>query len=152
LDASDLKFFAAIASSKSLAAAARALDVSPPAVTQRLRVLEARLGIQLVERTGRHLNFTDEGNLLAVRGRDILKALATLSEDLAERRGDVTGRLRVLAPFGFGRRHIAPVIAQFRIKHPGVQVDLLLSDHPGRSSAETWDIAINISDIEGIGA
>src|ERR1700676_5582594 len=50
----DLRFFVTLAASRSLAAAARALNVTPPAVTQRLRLMEERLGLRLVDRSGRH--------------------------------------------------------------------------------------------------
>ena len=80
LDTDDLRFFAAVAASPSLAAAARSLNVSPPAVTQRLRSLEKRLRVHLVDRSGRGLTLTDEGELLAERGRDLLGAFDDLAE------------------------------------------------------------------------
>ena len=146
LDADDLRFFAAVAVADSLAAAARRLDVSAPAVTQRLRALETRLGVQLVERGGRHLVLTSEGELLAERGREITGALGELAEALAARRCAVAGELQVLAPFGFGRRHVAPLVAQFQAAHPEVRITLRLSDRIGRAAAETeaWDVAIHV--------
>jgi DNA-binding transcriptional LysR family regulator len=148
LDANDLRFFVAVAAAPSLAAAARALNVSAPAVTQRLRALEERVGVYLVDRTGRGLTLTDEGELLAERGQDLLGAFDDLSQALAERRGQVTGHLRVVAPFGFGRHHVAPVVAAFRTSHPGVRIDLRLSDRLGRMPPETWDLAIHVGDIK----
>jgi DNA-binding transcriptional LysR family regulator len=148
LDANDLRFFVAIAAAPSLAAAARALNVSPPAVTQRLRALEDRVGVYLLDRSGRGLTLTDEGELLAERGRDLLGAFDDLSEALAERRGQVTGHLRIVAPFGFGRHHVAPVVAAFRTSHPGVRIDLRLSDRLGRMPPETWDLAIHVGEIK----
>ncbi len=135
----DLRFFAVIAMSPSLAAAARTLDVSPPAVTQRLRALETRLGVQLVDRRGRHLILTNEGELLAERGCEIVDSLGALSDALSERRGEVAGHLRVIAPLGFGRRHVAPIVARFQSYHPRLHIDLLLSDRLGRTPAETWE-------------
>jgi len=147
INADDLRFFAAIAASPSLAAAARTLGVSPPAVTQRLRTLETKLGVHLLDRRGRHLTLTDEGELLAERGGDIVESLTALSDALAERQGEVTGSLRVIAPFGFGRRHIAPLIARFQARHPRLRIDLLLTDRLGRTPAETWDIAIHVGGL-----
>src|SRR5688500_5378860 len=103
LSVEDLRFFAMVARSPTLAAAARALDVSPSAVTQRLRQLEARLKVRLVDRSTRRLVLTDEGELLAERGRAVVGAVEEITEALPTRRGSVTGRLRVVAPFGFGR-------------------------------------------------
>ena len=147
LDADDLRFFAAVARARSLASAARELNVSPPAVTQRLRGLEDGLGMRLVDRSGRHLTLTDEGELLARHGRGILGSFEALTDALAERRSRVTGNLRVLAPLGFGRRHIAAVVSSFRAQHPEVRVDLTLSDRTGRLSPEAWDLTIHVGDL-----
>jgi DNA-binding transcriptional LysR family regulator len=113
LSSSDLQFFAVVARSPSLAGAARELEVTPSAVTQRLQDLERRIGVRLVERSGRRITLTDEGEVLAVRGQAIADDLATLGEQLAARRGVVAGRLRVLAPLGFGREHVAPIASRF---------------------------------------
>ncbi|MGU3538052.1 LysR substrate-binding domain-containing protein [Methylobacterium sp. A54F] len=147
LDTNDLRFFVTVAASPSLAAAARSLNVTAPAVTQRLRGLEKRLRVHLVDRSGRGLTLTNEGELLAERGRALLGGFDDLNDALAERVGRVTGHLRIVAPLGFGRRHVAPVAAAFRVRHPGVRIDLLLSDRLGRIPAETWDLAIHVGEI-----
>jgi DNA-binding transcriptional LysR family regulator len=142
----DLQFFLAIAASPSLAAAARTLDVSPSAVTQRLRALELRLGLQLVDRSGHHLSLTAEGDLIAERGRDIVTALNGLNDTLAEWRGEVAGHLRVIAPLGFGRRYIAPLVARFQADHPQLRIDFVLTDRPTRTQIETGGLVIHIGD------
>ena len=142
----DLRFFIAIAAAQSLAGAARALSVSPPAVTQRLRGLEERLGVHLVNRAGRQLTLTDEGELLAERGREVLASINELGDALADRRGQVVGHLRVIAPLGFGRRYVAPVAAAFQAEHPKVKIDVLLSDRIGRAPDNTWDLAIHVGE------
>jgi DNA-binding transcriptional LysR family regulator len=130
----DLHFFIVLASAVSLADAARKLDVTPPAVTQRLRLLENRLGMRLIDRSGRRMVLTDEGELLAVRGRRICDDMGNLSDTLASRRGTVAGHLRVIAPLGFGQRYVAPAIAEFRGLYPEVSASLMLSDRPARIS------------------
>ena len=147
LDADDLHFFAVVARSRSLASAARDLNVSAPAVTQRLRGLEGRLGLRLLDRGGRRLTLTDEGELLARRGAGVLAALGDLDDALAERRSRVTGNLRIVAPLGFGRRHLAETIAAFKVGHPEVRVELRLSDRIGHLPTETWDLAVHIGDL-----
>lgn len=147
LSGADVQFFAAIARSPSLAAAARALDVTPSAVTQRLRELERRVGVRLVERSGRRITLTDEGELLAARGQSIADDLASLGETLAARRGVVAGRLRVLAPLGFGRRHVAPAASRFCADHAEVRLELLLSDRLGRVPETSWDVAVHIGEL-----
>ncbi|AWN39196.1 LysR family transcriptional regulator [Methylobacterium radiodurans] len=148
LTTDDLRFFAAIVCAPSLAAAARDLNVSAPAVTQRLRALEERLGAHLIVRAGRQLTLTDEGELLAERGRRVLAELNDLDEALAERQGHVSGHLRIIAPLGFGRRHVAPVVAAFQEAHPRIKIDLALSDRIGGVPSSTWDIAVHVGEIQ----
>jgi DNA-binding transcriptional LysR family regulator len=143
----DLRFFAVIADSASLAAAARALDVSSPAVTQRLRLLEERIGVRLVDRSTRHLTLTTEGELLAARGRRLIEEVDDLAEILASRRGAVTGHLRIAAPFGFGRRFVAPAAALFRARYPETSVGLDLFDNPVSDKAEGWDIIVHVGEL-----
>ena len=147
LTSADLDFFAAVATSPSLAAAARSLGVSPPAVTQRLQELERRVGVRLVHRTGRTLALTEEGLLLADGGGSIVAALGSLTDQIQARRGAVTGRLRLVAPLGFGRVYIAPLVSAFAATHPAVQVELHLSDRQGTISDGNWDIAVHIGEL-----
>lgn len=146
ITAEDLRFFTAIAGARSFAAAARELNVSPPAVSQRLRALEERLGVQLINRSGRVPTLTDEGEMLADRGVRVLGALEELEAAFADRRGQVAGHLRIVAPLGFGRRHVAPVVAAFRAAHPQVTIDLQLSDRLGRVPADAWDLAVHVGE------
>ncbi len=133
LSIDDLRFFATLAVCQSLAAAARELGVTPPAVTQRLRLLETKLGLRLVDRSTRHLRLTDEGQLLAEGGQRIVEDISQLADLLGKGKRDVAGHLRIVASFGFGRRYVAPVVAAFRIENPNVSVTLTLSESPMRT-------------------
>lgn len=144
ISSDDLAFFVVLADSRSLADAARKLDVTPPAVSQRLRALEAQIGVRLIDRSARRATLTDEGSLVAEHGRRVAEAIDALSEALAERTGQVSGHLRVVAPHGFGRLHVAPVVQAFALAHPGAAVTLELSDHPGARLIESCDLAIHI--------
>ncbi|MGJ7497152.1 LysR family transcriptional regulator [Variovorax sp. RT4R15] len=144
ISSDDLAFFNVLAKSASLADGARKLDVTPPAVTQRLRALEARLGIRLIDRSGRQLSLTDEGALVASHGMIVVDAIEALSEALADRKNAISGHLRIAAPHGFGRLHVAPVVDAFAKAYPGVTVTLDLSDHPGAQLVESSDVIIHI--------
>ena len=143
----DLKFFVVMSNFASLAAVARALNVTPSAITQRLQLLEERLGVRLADRSGRRLALTDEGQLLAQRAQTVLDDIGQITDMLAARRGVVSGRLRILAPLGFGRRYVAPVAASFRTAFPDVQIDLMLSDRPFQFREEIWDVLIYIGEL-----
>jgi DNA-binding transcriptional LysR family regulator len=144
ISSEDLRFFNVLAQSTSLAEAARKMDVTPPAVTQRLRALETRVGIRLIDRSSRKMTLTDEGSLVASHGTVVAEAMEALSEALANRKQAVSGHLRIAAPHGFGRLHVAPVIDAFAKAHPGVTVTLDLSDHPGAQLVESSDVIVHI--------
>ncbi len=147
LSTEDLRFFVVLASSASLADASRKLDVTPPAVTQRLKQLELRLHTRLLDRSGRRLVLTDEGELLAAHARRICGEIDDLSDMLSSRRSTVAGALRVIAPLGFGQRYVAPVIAGFRREYPEVTISLTLSDRPTRISDDMWELMIHIGEM-----
>jgi DNA-binding transcriptional LysR family regulator len=140
----DLEFFAVVAQAGSLAAAARSLDVTLSAVSQRLQHLERRLGVRLVVRSARRLTLTDEGSLLAARGQAIIDDLGELAQTVTHRQSAVAGHLRVLAPFGFGRAYVAPAVAEFGDLHPDVTIELHVSDRMGRVQDSSWDVAVHI--------
>jgi DNA-binding transcriptional LysR family regulator len=144
ISSEDLRFFNVLAKSVSLAEAARKMDVTPPAVTQRLQALETRLGIRLVDRSGRRMALTDEGELVALHGAIVAEAMETLSEAIASRKKAVGGHLRIVAPHGFGRLHVAPVVDAFAHAHPAVTVTLELSDHPGAHLLDSSDVIVHI--------
>lgn len=144
----DLQFFAVVAASPSLAAAARALDVTPPAVTQRLRQLEERLKVRLAERSGRGLQLTAEGVLLAERGARVLGEMTAILESIADRRQAVLGHLRVAAPFGFGRAYVAPAMAALKAEHPELELTLTLFEDPaGSLSAGSCDVLVQVGPL-----
>ncbi|OLP53039.1 LysR family transcriptional regulator [Rhizobium rhizosphaerae] len=140
----DLAFFAVLAQSRSLAESARKLNVTPPAVTQRLRALEEKVGVRLIDRSGRRLVLTEEGSLVASQGAIVSAAIEVLGEALADRRGAVRGHLRVAAPHGFGRLYVAPVVEAFARAHPGATASLQLSDHPAALLIESYDVVVHI--------
>ncbi|MGO1117699.1 LysR family transcriptional regulator [Rhodovibrionaceae bacterium A322] len=147
LNTEDLRFFAKLATAGSLADLARQLDVTPPAITQRLKQIETKAGVRLVDRTARRLALTHEGELIVVRAHEILNALDDLTDDLTIRRDAVAGHLRVRAPLTFGRCYVAPVVAEFQEIYPETQVDLFLSDRPNITTDERVDVILHIGDL-----
>jgi len=140
----DLRFVAALSQTGSLSAAARSLDVTPPALSMRLKKLEAGLGVTLVVRSSRRLRFTSEGERLVEEAKSMLARIDALSGTL--RQDGFGGSLRVVAPFGFGRVHIAPVMAAFAADHPQVRATLDLSEAPW-SNAMDADVVIHIGAV-----
>ncbi|HET8791007.1 MAG TPA: LysR family transcriptional regulator [Modicisalibacter sp.] len=140
----DLAFFQCLAQCGNLTATARELGLSLSAVSKRLSQLEARLGIQLASRTTRRLTLTPEGELYAMRGAAILDELSDLEGALSDRQSELTGRLRINATFGFGRRHVAPLISRFTALHPRLELLLELTNFPLNLADHGFDIGIRV--------
>ena len=124
----DLVFFRQLALAGSLTATARELGLSLSAVSKRLKQLEARLGVELASRTTRRLTLTAEGERYLTRGSAILEELSELEEALGEQQAALSGPLKVNATFGFGRRHVAPLLSAFCTLNPGVEGVLELTN------------------------
>ncbi|MDN3521616.1 LysR family transcriptional regulator [Halomonas ramblicola] len=142
----DLAFFRRLAAAGSLTATARELGLSLSAVSKRLKRLEARLGVELASRTTRRLTLTAEGERYLARGGIILEELAELEESLGADRADLSGPLRVNATFGFGRRHVAPLLSAFCRRHPGIEAVLELSNFPLSLGDQAFDLGIRVGE------
>ncbi|WP_296180563.1 LysR family transcriptional regulator [Pseudomonas sp. UBA1879] len=146
-DAQDIRFLLVIRESKSLLEASRKLGLTPSAVSQRLQQMERKLDLRLVDRSARQLRFTDEGEMLCVRGAVVLEQFDALLEDLQERRRGFVGKLKINAPFGFGRRYVTPSVAAFKRLHPDVEIVLTLSDQPMVEVEDRFDVVIHIGQL-----
>ena len=138
----ELEFFVRLVKHGTLAALARDMGVTPPAVSARLAQLEKRLGVRLLNRTTRRLSTTHEGELYLAQGARLLGELQDLESSIASSRAIPKGLLRVNASFGFGRRHIAPAIVAFCKAHPQVQVQLELTDREVNLKDHAYDVGI----------
>jgi DNA-binding transcriptional LysR family regulator len=142
----DLRFFDALSRTGSLSAAARSLNVTPPALSMRLKKLELVLNVSLVVRSSRHVRFTSEGERLVAEAQSLLGRINALPAALSGEGRSLAGRLHVVSPFGFGRIHIAPLIARFAELHPAVHVTLDLSERPWTES-KAADVVIHIGAV-----
>ncbi|MFK7698044.1 LysR family transcriptional regulator [Pseudomonas caspiana] len=143
----DLSFFYLLANKGSLAATARELGVTPPAVSKRLTALEARLGIRLVNRTTRSMSLTSEGELYFSHAARILTQIDDLEQLMSSSRATPKGLIRVNASLGFGRRHVGPALAAFFAHYPEVEIQLEISDHPLDLAAHGFDLGIRFGTL-----
>jgi DNA-binding transcriptional LysR family regulator len=124
-----------------LSAAARAFGMTPSAVSKLLARLEARLGVRLINRSTRRLQLTPEGSEFYEHA---LRALAEIdtAEQAAASGAAPRGRLRVNCNVPFGIHHLLPLMPRFLAAHPGVTLDVTLTDTVVDLMAERADIAI----------
>lgn len=142
-----LETFVAVVSQGSLSAAARQEGVVPAIIGRRIDALEERLGVKLLTRSTRSLALTQEGAAFFEDCQRILADLEDAEAAVASGSGRARGHLRVSAPAGFGRKHVAPHIAGFQLCHPDVKVTLDLSDRLVDLQRDRIDCAIRISDL-----
>jgi LysR family transcriptional activator of dmlA len=142
----DMQFFSTLVRCGSLSAAARELQVTPPAVSKRLTLLEERLGVSLLRRTTRRIGLTTEGESYLADARRILADIEAAERALTGAREQPAGLLRVNATLGFGRMHVAPLIASFVRAWPGVSVQLQLSVNPPPLSQDEFDVCVRFGE------
>jgi LysR family transcriptional regulator, transcriptional activator for dmlA len=149
LSRSDLELLLAIRAHGSLASTAAAAGVVPSVVTKRLAALESRLGFNLFQRTTRRVVPTSEGEALCERAASLVQGFAQLEADLREKRTEPQGVIRLAATFGFGRLWLGPALADFQVRHPGLQVQLQLTEQLPDLAVDGFDGAVWLWPVRG---
>ena len=142
-----LEAFVTVANLGSFSQAARAEGVSPALIGRRIDALEARLGVRLFTRSTRRLSLTEEGQTLLDDIPALLDALRQTEARISQASAQPTGLLRLTAPAGFGRRHVAPLLPALRARYPALEFSLDLSDHFIDLVTHRVDCAIRIGEL-----
>jgi DNA-binding transcriptional LysR family regulator len=142
-----LETFVAVATRGSLTAAAKSEGVAPAMIGRRIDALEERLGVKLLVRTTRRVSLTHEGSSFLEDCQRLLTDLSDAEAAVSEGGGKPTGVLKVTAPAGFGRRHVAPQVPIFRSMYPMVKISLDLSDRVLDLSGEGYDCAVRVGEM-----
>jgi len=139
--------FVSVATKGSLTAAAKAEGVAPAIMGRRLDALEEHLGVKLLVRTTRRISLTHEGSAFLEDCQRLLADVANAEASVSEGGVKASGHLRITAPAGFGRRHVAPLVPRFRELHPEVTISLNLSDRVVDLAGEGFDCAVRVGDM-----
>lgn len=139
--------FAAVVEHRSFSHAADALGVSKATISKAITRLEARLGTSLFHRTSRRLTLTDSGRGLAERAQRILSEGEAAEEAAFESASAPAGLIRIAAPLTFGIQAVAPALADFIALHPGIKIDLRLSDALVDIVGDGIDVALRIAEL-----
>ncbi len=142
-----IESFVAVATKGSLTAAALAEGVAPAVIGRRIDALESRLGVKLLVRTTRKITLTHEGSAFLENCQRLLSDLANAEASVSAGGVKASGHLKVTAPAGFGRRHVAPLVPRFMAEHPDVSVSLNLSDRVVDIVNEGVDCAVRVGDL-----
>jgi DNA-binding transcriptional LysR family regulator len=144
----DIASFVAVAEAGSISEAARRLRLSKSVVSERLAEIERSLGSSLVHRTTRKLSLTEDGTAFLERAMRILREVEDATADMAERRGSLSGPLRISAPVTFGRLHLGPALFPFLARHPKLEMTLELEDRRVDAAADGFDAVIRHGPLE----
>jgi len=148
MDHDDLLLFLRVLDAGSISLAGRQLGVSAAVASQRLKRLEARLGVRLFHRTTRKLEPTAEGTWLAERGRASIEELARVTEALGRTSREISGTLRLSVPESFGRQHISPLLPRFLEQHPRLALSVQFSDQVAPLVSSGLDLAVRIGTLQ----
>ncbi|MDR6713782.1 DNA-binding transcriptional LysR family regulator [Pseudomonas hunanensis] len=141
-----IKAFMATVEARGFSAAARTLGVATSSVTRLVDALEAELGATLLNRSTRQISLTEAGTQYYARSRDIVEALAEADASVADRGREPVGVLRLCLPVEFGRRVIAPHLGRFLAAHPGLELDIDLSDRFDDLLEGRYDLTVRLGE------
>ncbi len=147
LNIEDLVVFVRTVDLGNLSAAGRDLRMTPALVSNRIMRLENKLGVRLLNRTTRRANATPEGATFYDHCLRIIREAEAAEDALAAGRDLPKGALKVSAPVGFGRRHVAPHVAGFLARYPEIQFRLVLTDRFTDHIDEQVDLLIRNAEL-----
>jgi DNA-binding transcriptional LysR family regulator len=134
--------FVAVAEAGSLSEAARRLRLAKSVVSARLAELERSLGASLVRRTTRKLTLTEDGEAFLERALRITREVEDAAAAVAERRGTLSGPLRIAASTTFGHLHLGPALYRFLAQYPGIELALDLDNRRVDAASEGYDAIV----------
>ena len=142
-----LQVYVAVAEEEGFAAAARRLQLSPPAVTRAVAALEDILGVKLLDRTTRYVRVTEAGRRYLEDARQILVGMQAADEAAAGINAEPRGHLAVTAPVLFGRLFVMPGIVAYLERFPAMEVEAIFLDRPVNLLEEGLDVGVRIGEL-----
>lgn len=144
----EMELFVRAVALGSFSSAARALTITPSAVSKAVGRLEDRLGVQLLDRSTRSIRLTAEGQVYYLDCLRIVNEIDELERTLLARRNVPHGRLRVNSSVPIARRHLLPIIPEFLARYPEIELDLSTSDEVLDLIENSADVAVRISPLQ----
>ncbi len=142
-----MAMFVRVVDSGSFAAAAERSCVSATMVGKQIQAIEQRLGARLLHRTTRRQHLTDVGQLYYERCKQALAEVELAESSASELQAAPKGRLRLIAPIGFGSDSLVPALVDFQTLHPDVAVDLVLDNRPYDLIGEGFELGVHIGEV-----
>ncbi len=146
-DLNDMVFFAEVAERGGFAAAGRALGIPKSRLSRRVAELEARLGVQLLQRSTRQLSLTPAGELYLRHSIAMRDAAEAAAEAMAQIQTEPRGMVRISCPVTLAQSGFGVLISQFMLRYPAVQVDMRILNRPVDLIEEGVDLALRVRPV-----
>lgn len=142
-----MKIFVRTVEANSFSAVAREMETTQPTISKQIAALEEYLGVQLLRRSTRSLNLTDEGARFYQHCQRVIEVVAE-AEASVGRQQQPSGSLRVSCPVSFGQFQIVPRLKKFLDRYPNIKLDLTMADHFIDLVEEGVDLSIRIGNVQ----
>jgi DNA-binding transcriptional LysR family regulator len=143
----DMALFVEVVKAKSFRRAAEAIGMPNSTLSRRIGALEKAIGLRLLHRTTRRIELTEAGQLYFERSKRIVDEARLAHEQLGEMLAQPSGLLRVSLPVDFGTIYLAPLIAEFAQRYPGISFEFDLTPRRVDMVAEPFDVAIRMGEL-----
>nr|WP_067296059.1 LysR substrate-binding domain-containing protein [Marinobacterium profundum] len=140
--------FVAVAEAESFTAAAKRLGISTAQVSRQVSALETRLSTKLFYRTTRKVSVTEAGQIYYQHCRQVLDGLEEAERTITNLQQAPRGKLRITAPVTYGEKTIAPLVNDFVLRYPELEVQLRLTNQTLDLVAEGYDLAVRLGKLE----
>jgi DNA-binding transcriptional LysR family regulator len=144
MDIQQLRIFVEVVQQGSFAGAARRLDLAPSVVTRSVAALEAELGVRLMQRTTRKLSLTSAGAAYCEQVLEVLQRLDQAGEEARASTAETRGTVRLTTSVAYGQTVVVPMLPRLHARHPGLEIDLLLTDAVVDIVAHGIDLALRL--------
>lgn len=144
---SELQGFMAIATYGSFVRAAESMNITPSALSQSMKALETRLGVQLLHRTTRRVRLTEAGERLVSRLHPAIEELTAAVAEASQLATRPRGRIRIHAMRLGSLLYLEPHLAAFLDEYPDIKVDVTLDDAPVDTVKEGYDVSIRLGEM-----
>lgn len=139
--------FVNVAETESFTQASKKLAISTAQVSRQVNALEQRLNIKLFYRTTRKVSLTDEGRIFYQHCRGVLDGLDAAERAITNLQSTPQGKIKLTAPVTYGELHILPLINDFMLQYPDIDVTAYLSNQQLDLVDEGFDLAIRLGKL-----
>ncbi|MFZ4966236.1 LysR family transcriptional regulator [Pseudomonas sp. Mn2068] len=147
----DVEAFVTVVEQGTVSAGAVALGTTPSVISRAIARLESRLGVQLLRRTTRRLSLTEAGRLYLEQSRQAFSLIDDAERAIQGQDGALSGRIRLSVPTTYGHYRLPPLLKRFHAAHPGVRIELSITNRNVDLVAEGYDLAIRLGALPDSG-